>query len=218
MRAGKRMRQRALFYAIILFVIPLIAPAVSAGECCYGSVHAWFQGSNGQWENATAHPVLLPGEVFHIKIRVSLSTKCQVFFLKLHEFGTPVFEVLAGPSRFEELLEHRVTMNENQQYTYRWTVRVRPQTTWTYGNAPLEVFAQLNRNDFEECCIDFDVLVASILPLVQTDSEAHDVRKDTSSDSAFGEERMGFQLEVTFIAVAVFYIVLYLKKRWHGKG
>ena len=217
MRTGKRMRRSVSFCAVLLFVIQLIGPPSSAGECCYGSVHAWFQGSNGQWQNATAHPVLKPGEVFQIKIIVSPATICQAFFIKLHEFGTPVYEVLAGPMQFEELLENRGKIQVNQPYTYQWTVRVRPTTTWTYGSAPLEVFTQLNRNDSEECRIDLDVIVASILPGVQTGSEAHQVQENHPSDSHPGRSLLGFQWEVTFITVVVLCVVIYSKRRWYGK-
>ena len=207
------MRQRVLFSAMVLFVIPLIAPVVSAGECCYGSVHAWFQGSNGQWENATAHPVLKPGEVFHIKIRVTLSPMCQVFFLKLHEFGTPVYEVLSGPTKIEELLENRGKIQVQHPYIYEWTIRVRPTTTWTYGSAPLEVFVQLNKNDSEECRIDFDVLVASIRPGVQTRPKAHVISENHPSDASSGRSLPGFQGDLAFMAVVVLYMLISAKKR-----
>jgi sarcinarray family protein len=217
MRVGKRMRRRVLFSAMVLFAIPLIALAVSAGECCYGSIHAWFQGSNGQWENATAHPILKPGEVFHIKIRVTLSTMCQVFFLKLHEFGTPVYEVLAGQTRMEELIEYRGKIQVQHPYIYEWTMRVRPTTTWTYGSAPLEVFAQLNKNDSEECRIDFDVLVASIIPGVQTGSEAQQVSENHPSYANSRRSLPGFQGDLAFMAAVFFCMVISAKKRWYGK-
>jgi sarcinarray family protein len=209
------MRQSVLFSAIVLFVIPLIAPIVSAGECCYGSVHAWFQGSNGQWENATAHPILKPGEVFHIKIRVTLSTICQVFFLKLHEFGIPVYEVLAGPIKIEELLEYRGKIQVQHPYIYEWTMRVRPTTTWMYGSAPLEVFAQLNKNNSDECRIDFDVLVASILPVILTGPGSHQISKNHPSDAPPRRSLPGFQGDLTFMTVMVLCMVIFAKKRWY---
>jgi sarcinarray family protein len=210
MRAGKRMKWRVLFLGMILVMTQLIIPEASAGECCFGSVHAWFQGSNGQWENATQHPVLTPGEVFYIKIQVLFTTQCKVFFLKLHEFGTPVYEVLAGPTRLEELLEHRGKIEVEHPYIYQWTMRVRPATTWTHGSAPLEAFVQLNKNDIEECRIDFDVLVASILPGAQAGRDVHQVSEHPSDA---GWPLPGFQGEVMFLAVVIFCLALTAKKR-----
>ena len=200
--------KRILLCAIVLIAISLIAPGASAGACCYGSVHAWYQGSNGQWVNATAHPVLKPGEVFRLQIRVKLSTVCQVFFLKLHEFGTPVYEVLSGPTQIEELLEYRQKIRVQYPYIFDWTVCVRPTTSWTCGSAPLELFAQLNKDNSKECTVDFDVLVATILPRNQTDSVPHQVKDNRSSDAHSGWSLPGFQADFAFMAIVVLWLSL----------
>jgi sarcinarray family protein len=217
MTVSKRTRDSLWICAIILFVTQLLIPGVIAGECCYGSVHAWFQGSNGRWENATAHPELKPGEMFQIKIIVSTKTTCQVFFVKLHEFGTPVYEVLVGPIQFEELFEYRGRISANQTYIYLWTVRVRPTATWIYGSAPLEVFTQFNKNDSEECQVDFDVINAYILPGYQRGSEGHNIDDDLPSDSHPGLRLLGFQCEEVLIAVVILFLLLCSKEQRHGK-
>jgi len=108
----------------LLFIINTI-PVLTAAECSYGSVHAWFRTSDGEWENATTHPLLKRGESFEIKIVVTAKTDLQVFFVKLHEFGTPVFEVVDGPTMMEQLLECRQNILSDQTFTYAWKMQVR---------------------------------------------------------------------------------------------
>lgn len=203
---------RVLFCAIMLSAITPFAPLASAGTCSYGSVYAWFQGSNGHWVNATAHTVLKPGEVFHLQVRVTLSSECQAFFLKLHEFGTPVYEVLAGPTQMEELFEYRGEIKVQYPYIYEWTIRVRPTTSWTCGSAPLEVFAQLNKDDSKDCTIDFDALVALILPNYQTSSEAQQVSENHSSAVHPRYPLPGFQDGLVSMAIVVLCLLLRLKQ------
>jgi sarcinarray family protein len=157
------MRRRGILVgAELLIFFLLLVPSGSAGECPYGVVHAWFHAPGNGWENATAHPSLHQGEEFIIKVEVLVTSSLQVFFLKLHEFGTPVYEVLDGPSRMEQLLVVREGLIANQRFVYQWTVRVRQGTTWVDGLAPLEVFVQFNCNDDEVGQVDFDVLTAYI--------------------------------------------------------
>lgn len=147
---------------LFLFFSTNVIPDVCAGDSQYGSVHAWFQHPGGEWENATAHPCLKRSESFSIRVEVTTRAPVQVFFVKLHEFGTPVFEVLSGPTVLEQLLEYRNPLSSNQTFSYQWIVQVRPNTSWVNAVAPLEVFVQFNKNDTEYGIVDFDVLTAYI--------------------------------------------------------
>jgi sarcinarray family protein len=189
-------------------------PVVTAGECDYGSVHAWFQIRYNQWENATAHPTLKPGDKFQIKIVISTRADLQVFFVKLHEFGTPVYEVLAGPSRLEELLEYRGAIRTNQSFTYEWTLRVRPTTTWTQGIAPLELFTQFNRNDSEECKVDFDIITAYIIPAIQDDIYH---KENQPPHSILGGCLPGVHGECVLAALFMVFFLMMLKIRMYEK-
>lgn len=153
---------RNLVFMIFVFLVSTTM-VVTAGECRYGSVHAWVRTTESDWQNATAHPLLKRGEEFEIHISISTKIPLQVFFLKLHEFGTPVFEVLSGPTAIEQLLECRQTIPSNQTFTYLWKLRVRPQTTWVNGYGPLEFFVQFNKNDYDEKRVSFTVLAAYIV-------------------------------------------------------
>jgi sarcinarray family protein len=210
-RAGDRMRRSAWIYATVLFMIPLIVPVTGAGDCRYGSIHAWFQGSAGGWQNATAHPMLRPGQAFQIKITVMMTRTCRMFFLKLHEFGTPVYEVLTGPMRLEELFKHQGGIQRNESYTYTWTLRVRPATTWTQASAPLEVFAQFNDNDSESCEIDFDVINAYIQPGFPRTSEAPQEMEHHVSNSHQGQYVLGIVWRESLLILLMIGVLLSLK-------
>jgi len=136
---------------------------VDAGECKYGSMYAWFRKSGEEWRNATAHPYLKLGEEFDIKVVISAKTDLSVIFFKLREFGTPVFEVLDGPTSIDKLLECGRSVKTDDNFTYMWRIRIRPDTEWFNAYGPLEVFAQFNKNDHDDCTVSFDVLTAYVV-------------------------------------------------------
>ncbi|MBN2599623.1 MAG: sarcinarray family MAST domain-containing protein [Candidatus Thermoplasmatota archaeon] len=151
-----------IFLVIFLFLLSL-ATLLCASECQYGSVHAWFRTSEGAWQNATAHPLLRRGETFEVKITVTISTDLNVMYLKLHEFGTPVYEVITGPTMMEQLLEQRNPSLSEQSWTYQWKIRVRENTSWVNAYGPLEVYVQFNKNDADTSRVNFDIITAYIL-------------------------------------------------------
>ncbi len=156
-------RCRGIAVLISLLFLFSAAPIHRAGECAYGSVHAWFRTTEGDWEDATAHPMLKRGESFDIKITVITKTDLRVVYLKLHEFGTPVYEVLTGPSTMEQLLDHWGLTQSDQSWTYVWKMRVGVNTSWVNGNSPLEVYVQFTKNDQDDLSVTFDVMNAFII-------------------------------------------------------
>ncbi len=169
------------FFGFIFFICVLVlissTPIQRAGECEYGSVHAWVRTSGGDWENATAHPILKRGESFEIKITLQGRTNLRVVYLLLHEIGTPTYEVLTGPSIMEQLLEHWGPIQSGQSWTYLWNMRVKTNTTWVDGYSPLELYVQFTKDDEDDSSVTFDVLNAYIIdelwekPLKETDYE-----------------------------------------------
>jgi len=151
-----------IFLIAFLYIQPVI-PLISAAECDYGNVNASIRLSNGVWRKATSHPVLKRGETFDIKVVIGTKTVLQHLFLKLHEFGTPVFDVIEGPTEIDQILENHGTIPSGTMFVYTWTVQVRPNTSWVTAYAPLEVFMQFNKNDTDERRINFDVLTAYII-------------------------------------------------------
>jgi sarcinarray family protein len=196
---------------VLFFLFPLILVS-TASECSFGSVHAWFRSSDGEWENATAHPLLKRGEAFEIKIVLATKTDLQVFFLELHEFGTPVYEVLFGPTAMEQLLECRQKILSNQTFSYVWEMQVRLDTTWVNGYAPLEVFTQFNKNDTAEHRISFDVITAFINDDLWEQYAQENISENLSSQHIQNNTLSGFEFEGIIIAVFLFCFFLRLNK------
>lgn len=195
----------------LLFIINTI-PVLTAADCSYGSVHAWFRTSDGEWENATAHPLLKRGESFEIKTVVTAKTDLKVFFLKLHEFGTPVFEVLEGPTAMEQLLEYQQNILPDQTFTYAWKMRVRSDTIWVNGYGPLEVFAQFNKNDTTEYRVGFDVITAYIVDELWEGYLKENISENHSSETINGGKLPGFEVRGMFIAVFLLYVFTRFRK------
>jgi sarcinarray family protein len=200
-------------YFIVLLFLTHMTLVHTAGECNYGSVHAWFRTSDGEWENATVHPLLKRNESFEIKIVVTAKTDLQVFFVKLHEFGTPVFEVVEGPTMMEQLLECRQNILSDQTFTYVWKMRVRSDTTWVNGYGPLEVFTQFNKNDTDEYRMDFDVITAYIVDELWENYTQENTCENFSSQNMHSVELTGFELEGMFIAVFLLCIFMRLREQ-----
>ena len=210
----RMMRKELCLFAVVVFCLCCLSSCVSAGECRYGAVQAWFV-QPGKVMNATAHPPLRRGEVFTVRTVVTLSSSLEVVFVKLHEFGTPVYEVLAGPCVLEQLFECRDDLLPNQTFSYQWTLRVLPDTTWVNGNAPLEVFVQFNRNEAESCVVSFDVVNAYILPQIVNGSAQDDSFQNQSIDTAGRTGTPGFASGELLVGVVM--VVWCLRKRRHLK-
>jgi sarcinarray family protein len=165
------MKRNWSFIVFLSLVILLsITPNHRAGECRYGSVQAWFRTANEPWENATVHPVLSRGESFEIKVNLSIKTDLRVVYIKLHEFGTSVYEVITGPSRMEQLFELWKPDPSHQPKMYIWTMQVKTNTSWINGNSPLELYVQFTKNDNDDATITFDILNAFV---IDAPPEAH---------------------------------------------
>ena len=174
---------RVVFLISFLFLL-FLTPRLCASECRYGSVHAWFRTSDGAWENATAHPMLKRGESFEVKIAVTISTDLNVMYLKLHEIGTPVYEVVTGPTMMEQLLEQWITPLSEKSWTYLWKIKVRENTSWVSGYGPLEVYVQFNKNDTDTSWVNFDIITAYIL-----DELSEEYNPETDLDSSIEQSR-----------------------------
>ena len=204
-------RCRGIALLISLLFLFSVAPIHRAGECAYGSVHAWFRTTEGDWENATAHPMLKRGESFDIKITVSTKTDLRVVYLKLHEFGTPVYEVLTGPSTMEQLLDHWEPIQSDQSWTYVWKMRVGANTSWVNGNSPLEVYVQFTKNDEDDSSVTFDVMNAFII------DELWEHYSPEASDNNFSLQQKEpprlSSLSIIGVIIVLSVVVVFLRRR-----
>jgi sarcinarray family protein len=204
----------SIIVLISLLIFLCITPIHHAGECTYGSVEAWFRTVAGPWENATAHPVLSRGEYFEIKINVSIKTDLRVVYIKLHEFGTSVYEVIMGPSIMEQLLELWKPTQSHPSWTYSWTMRVKTNTSWINGNSPLELYVQFTKNDNDDASVTFDVINAliidslrepnsSLIPVTNVSLPKNDSHRLTSLSS----------YEIMLVVILVNILVIMIRKR-----
>lgn len=204
------MENARILIEISIFTLILLGcffPAISAGECDYGSMHAWYSKDGVTWENATAHPTLKLGEEFEVKTIISAKVDLASISLKLHEFGTPVFEVIDDSENIDEWIDW-FDLETNDSYTYTWKLRVRPNTTWTNAYAPLEIFSQFDKDDDRNCIVSFDVIAAYIEDELW---EGYTGDSDTTPEN--GNETPGTPGFEIMFAICAIVIVLLLKRR-----
>jgi hypothetical protein len=108
----------------------------------------------------------------------------------------------------EQLFEYRGKIEVQHPYVYEWTLRVRPDTAWTFGNAPLEVFAQLNTNDSEDAVIDFDVVDAFIVPEDPTNVHPLQRGENCSSEISPMLSLQGFEGSLVFMIIGALIVLL----------
>lgn len=142
-------------------ILLAFASCASAGSCPFGSCHAWVRIGDTSWSPSTVYPRLHPGETFEVLLMFNPSVPLTGFFCQLYEFGTPVYEVIDGPSRINTIVSYGKT-SPGINYSYLWKVRVPPDTRWVNGTAPLEVFTQFSQSDTDRKTVSFDVLYAFI--------------------------------------------------------
>ncbi len=208
-------RPFGIVFFVSLLVLVSAVPTSSAAECAYGSVDAYFRTSNTDWENATAHPILKRGESFEIKILIRIKTDLRVVYIKLHEFGTPVFEVITGPSTIEQLLEHWRPTDSDQPMISVWKMRVRANTSWVNGYSPLEVFVQFTKNDDDDLSVGFDVLNAYVIDELWK-NYSQEPPKESYSSQRKDTLRLS-SVSITSEIIIVFFIGIFLQRRWQRK-
>ncbi len=148
----------------ILFTLGMLLAfslCVSAGSCSFGECHAWVRIGDSSWSPATFFPLLHPGDTGEVLLIITPSVSLSEVFCQLHEFGTPVYEVIKGPSMINTIVS-RGDIQPGINYTYLWKVRVLLDTFWINGTAPLEVITQFSQSDTNMKTVTFDVLYAFI--------------------------------------------------------
>lgn len=146
---------------VILTILLLFGPVQAAsldGCLC----RAWVRTEGSPWGPATAHPALRPGEEFSVMVLVATTRPAAWVFLSLREFGTPVYDVVTGPSGIEEPLLCGRHVHPPFLKAFVWKVRVLPDTAWVNGIAPLDVFAQFSSPSAKVTVLSFSVVCGAI--------------------------------------------------------
>jgi len=150
----KKITVLSFLIAFLLIVIPVFSLTVTAGECKYGTMYAWYSKDSIHWKKATVHNARLKrGEPFYIKVNVTTKLDNIWACLKLWETGeknaeNSSFEVIKGPCSLYEILNMHTIPKKNTTCTYTWMIRVKADTYWAGGNAPLNVRVQFNENNY----------------------------------------------------------------------
>jgi len=155
------------FFAMMVFIIfSSFAVAYETPECAYGTFDAWYSEDGVEWQNTTVdHAELKRGEPFYIKATGNAKFDSIRTALILSETGEDnaeesSFELLDGRCYLYEILGLGVISEKNTSFTYTWKLRVKPDTDWAGGNAPLNIFAQFDKKvngewhteDISYCC------------------------------------------------------------------
>jgi sarcinarray family protein len=141
---------------ISMVIICLVTQITSAEENDYGIVKAWCND-----EPATVNGLKFKiGEPIIIKVEVT--SKINGFIdLIIEEPGvTKSYNVISGPSDFDEIIsEYDVEPGWTKEYT--WTIS--PNGKWTDGNAPINIYVQLNQEIDEVEQVQFTIANPYIL-------------------------------------------------------
>jgi len=65
-----------------------------------------------------------------------------------HSSKESSFEVIDGPCDIYETFDLSEIPEKNTSFTYTWKMRVKPDTDWAGGNAPLNIRAQFDKKGY----------------------------------------------------------------------
>ena len=183
---------------------------VDAGECKYGTLYAWYSIDGVSWENATVnYAPLKRGEPFYIKATVTAKTDLMAIAIELWETGIgsaedSSMELLDGPDCFFHFKPF-YNISKGNTSTYIWKLRVRPDTNWVGGNAPLNIQASYNINDNKNKNIYFTIVNINIIDGLWENESGYSSDNDVKCNC---NRTPGFELTIYLIAaIAIFYFV-----------
>jgi len=213
--------------AIILCLFILTKP-VYAGECEYGTMKAWFSKDSSTWQNATVNNISIKrGEPFFIKTTVKPHIDLLSIDIKIWETGennaeNSTYELLEGPNSYFRFIDiYPVLINDS--YTYIWKFRVKPDTEWVNGNAPLNIYVQFDKTDKDNDGIYFTItnlLIEDILwenyTRSSNDGNDSDSLPITNSELPTQNTIKTHDFKITLILFAVLLIICWKQKKKKG--
>ncbi len=142
-----------IFMFITLFFNAIVA---SADENDYGIVQAWFNDKNATVEGFN----MKIGEPATIIVNVTSKINGNVY-VKIKEPGvTKAYNVLSGPSKQDEIIDN---LNVESGWSKTFTWKVSPNGAWNNGNAPINIFVQINKDWNKNKIIQFTIANPYIL-------------------------------------------------------
>jgi sarcinarray family protein len=200
-------KNRILEYAVALSIIILsFSITTAAGECEYGTMFTWYSTDGETWERATVDDAYLKlAEPFYIKTNITTKLDNIWVGVKLWETGEKnatgsSFEVLEGPVEIYEILNMGTIPDKNSEFEYTWKMRIKPYSDWAGGNAPLNIRAQFNINDYEDCEVYFTIANVHIINELW---EGYTEEETDNNETNGGGSTPGFEIIIVLLALII---------------
>ena len=204
-----------IFFAVMVFIFfSSFTVAYETPECAYGTFDAWYSKDGIEWQNTTVdYADLKRGEPFYIEATVSTKIESIWVAMELSETGESSskgssFEAIDGPCDMYETFDLGEIYEKNTSFTYTWKLRVKPDTDWAGGNAPLNIFAQFDKNVNGEWHTEDISFTAVNVYILDELWEGYTGDDDTNGDGETSNAP-GFELVIILAAVSL----LVLKRR-----
>ena len=203
-----------MFLIFVIILDPLVG-SYETPECIYGTFDAWYSKDGIEWQNTTVdYAELKRGEPFYIEATVGTKIESIWIAIDLSETGESSakgssFEVVDGPRDMYETFDLGEIPEKNTSFTYTWKLRVKPDTDWAGGNAPLNIFAQFDKKVNGEWHTEDISFTAVNVYIIDELWEGY-MGDDSSNNGGGGtSDAPGFELVIVLAAV----FILVLKRR-----
>ncbi|MCG7848308.1 MAG: sarcinarray family MAST domain-containing protein [ANME-2 cluster archaeon] len=103
----------------------------------FGIVNAWYNGQEAMVENIN----LKIGEPAEITVSIISKIDCNVYLELTNPLVTKPYEIISGPSEFNELIQNR-GIKSGWSKNYTWIIK--PNDKWVNGNAPINIFVEFS--------------------------------------------------------------------------
>ncbi|MEF8878892.1 MAG: sarcinarray family MAST domain-containing protein [Candidatus Thermoplasmatota archaeon] len=156
--------KKLLFVTTIFLIVFLIhMPLSHAGDCGYGSLDVWYSKDRQKWVKATVHNETIQlGESFYVKATVKPAFNLLSVSIRLWETGESSsedssYQLLQGEEAFYRYYDI-LDVQKNEEKTYILKFRVKPNSSWYNAYAPLNIYAQFDKNVDDNRYISFTVV------------------------------------------------------------
>lgn len=215
-------------YIVIIAMLLMIFSSVNcikAEENEYGYAKAWIKLNNEEWQKAPVDNISLDiYESFYVKTEVKTKVECFPSLVLEGAGTTKTFEVIEGPSKYDEVLGWAPDMKPaGWNETFIWKVRP-TDNKFAGGHTPLKLLVQfqfisgqnrdgINQYDHENIYLNL------VYPLINNkiwegyNEDNTQTKTNNSIDNNIeNNDTPGF--EIILLLLAIYFIILYKKRRY----
>ena len=186
-----------IYVLVLAFVFCLNQNALADPvENDFGIVNAWYNGQEATVKNIS----LRVGEPAEIIVSVFSKIDCNVYVELANPLITMPYEIVNGPSEFDELIQNR-GVKSGWSENYSWIIK--PNEEWTNGNAPINLFVQFSdRGDVR--IEEFTIANPIILDEQYTGSNpSHTTTTSSSTNQSQSNSSPSFGIIAALLSVAL---------------